>query len=377
MKTNFIQAIKMHQEIINHLSSRPFAPILQHQLLYGENTIALKLMCVVDYFLEIKQLYPEISIHPKLLVQLLRFKDYERFHYFEYKLPDFPFGDWTLVCQCCEFTAPYKYTHMVLCHDRHLSAELCHWSGQHELRDHTQSDTLSQCYQSYFYKKIGSYAGTHLSVLIKNVFTQIRLLAAKLGVKTYRYTRYRAIKSTAKELLATGGIDDADIFKEIYVTKTQKRVWKSMKHDQLEALFQKAMKHFGITVGDVQHLPFDRADAGGTAPESYATGRDVHTVPMMQSSAPLSDTQQIPQFPEIQMMPSPPLSTTSYQLAASSTATYNAQLQIMNLAGFLTSALLNIRNESIRKKAVINIQQSILQFANEDLQSQIDGASND
>lgn len=378
----------MHQQIINHLSSRPFAPILQLQLMYGENTIALKLMCVVDYFLEIKNLYPKILSQPKLLEQLLRFNDYEHFHYFEYRLPNFPYADWILGCQCCEFIAPYKYTleHMVLSHGRHLSAELCQWCGQHELRDHTQTDTLSQCFHNYYYKKMGSYAGADLNVLIKIVFTQIRSLAVKLGVRTYRNNHYLASKTMAKEVLATGGIDDADISKEVYVTKVAIRVSKTIKLNQLDALFEKAMHYFGITVRNVQHSPIDRtaaidrASASRSMFESDETGRDIHSVPMMRSSAQTPDTQQMPQIPELQMKSSPPSSTSSFQLASSSSssAPYNVHShEIMNLAGFLTSALTNMRNESIRKRAAIKIQQSILQFANEDLQSQIDDTKND
>lgn len=116
----------MQQQLIDHLSSRPLEPILRHQLLRGKSAIALKVMCVIDYLLQTKHLYAEILRQPKLLEQLLCFNDFEQFHYYEYKMSDFPFNDWVLACQCCEFIAPYKYTleHMVLNHNRHMSAEL-------------------------------------------------------------------------------------------------------------------------------------------------------------------------------------------------------------------------------------------------------------
>lgn len=362
----------MHQEIINHLSSRPFAPILQHQLSLGENTIALKLMCIIDYLLEMKQLYPEILSQPKFLEQLLRFKNFEHFHYYEYRFSDFPFGDWMLACQCCEFIAPYKYTleHMVLSHGRHLSAELCHWCGQNELREHTQFDTLSQCFHNYYFNKLGSYAGAQHSGLIKNVFAQFRYLATKLGVKTLRNTSYRASKSTAKEVLATGSNDaDTDIAQEIYVTKTPIRVNKTMKMDQLDALFQKAIHHFRINVRNIQHLPFDQQSITSNTCASfdnYTTTRDIHTVPLMQSPT------QIPRNPDVQQTMS------SLRLVSPPAAAHDVQsLEIMNLASFLTSALQNMRSDTIRKKALIHIQQSILQYASEDLQSQINGTKND
>lgn len=368
----------MHKQLINHLSSRPFASILRHQLLRGENSIALKLMCIIDYLLETKHLYPEILGEPKLSEQLLRFHNFEQFHYYEYKLSDFPFGDWVLACQCCEFIAPYKYTleHMVLSHNRHLSAELCHWCGQHELREHTQYDTLSQCFHNYYFNKLGSYAGAQHNILIKNVFTQFRWLASKLGVKTYRNTSYRASKSTVKEMLATGANDNADIAKEIFVTKTQIRTVKTIKLNQLDVLFQKAMDHFQIDVRSVQQLQFDQQSTSDTCStiDSFTTGRDMHTVPLTQSTAQTHDASRMPQKPEV--LPTVPAPFPSLRLDSPPTAAYDFQsLEIANLANFLTSALQNMRNETIRKKALINIQQSILQYATEDLQSQIDGTN--
>lgn len=369
----------MNQKIIDHLSSRPFAPILRHELSKGENTIALKLMCIIDYLLEIKRLYPDIQSQPKFLEQLLCFNDLERFHYYEYKLPDFPFVEWMLVCQCCEFVAPYKYTleHMVLSHNRHLSAELCHWCGKHELRDHTQFDTLSQCFHNYYYNKMGSYAGSqNVNALIKNVFAQFRWLASKLGVKTHRNSSYRASKAVVREMLATGGNDDDDIAKDVFVTKTQIRSSKIIKLDQLDVLFQKAMDFFQIDVRGVQHLPFDQQSTSDTCSthESFAIGRNKPTVPMMQSTPHASNAQQMPQNPDVLLF----ATTSPLQSASPPTATPDFQSnEITSLANFLTSALQNMRNESIRKKAVINIQQSILQYATEDLQSQIDGTNRD
>lgn len=359
----------MNQEIINHLTSRPIAPILHQQLsTHGENAIALKLMCIVDYCLDFKQLYPEILSSPKLFQQLFRFKDYGNFHFYEYKLPDFPFGEWLLTCQCCELIAPYKYTmeHMVLCHDRHLSAELCQWCGKNEIREHTRSDTLNQCYQKYYFGGMQVFAGVQISALIKNVFMQLRYLASKLGVRTYRSPNYRAIMSTVKETLDIG---DADISDEVRVSKTPIRVAKTIKRDQLESLFQQALRYFGINLANVHYSPLTFGN--------YATRSEIRT------TAQMFDTQQMPQIPQIHLTSTSPSSTPSQQQLPSvsssiSTPSYDPQsLEITNLANLLTSALKNMHDESIRKKALINIQRSILQYATEDLQSQIRNGTKD
>lgn len=129
---------------------------------------------------------------------------------------------------------------------------------------------------------------------------------------------------------------------------------------------------------NVQHLPFGQQSESDTSStlDSYTTARDMHTVPMMQSVAQTSNAQQMPQNPEVQL--TTPTSLASLHLTSPPAAAYDFQsLEITNLANFLTSALQNMRNDSIRKKALINIQQSILQYATEDLQSQINGAQND
>lgn len=96
---------------------------------------------------------------------------------------------------------------------------------------------------------------------------------------------------------------------------------------------------------------------------------------MMQSTPHTSKALQMPQNPDDRQLFAP---TSSMRLVSPPTAAHDFQsMEISNLANFLTSALQNMRNESIRKKAVINIQQSILQYATEDLQSQIDGTNKD
>lgn len=194
-------------------------------------------MTIIDCVLEKSKLYAQILQHPKLLDQLLRFKNYEQFNYFEYKLKKIPFGKYLLGCQCCEFVAPYTTTleHMVLSHGRHQSAELCQWCGESDIRAHIESKTLDQCYCNYSDKHHFNVSA-HVIQLIDEVFAQLRLLADDLGVRSTHQNNYRACSFTGKETIPLNGIVNDDISNQVFVSKPMVRN-KTMNFDRLERLF--------------------------------------------------------------------------------------------------------------------------------------------
>lgn len=126
----------------SHLKSRPIAPIYRAAKQADRVCeVALKLMVVIDYSLEKSNLYPKILEQPKLLDNLLRFKSFEFFQLYEYKIRKSSFGQTLLECQCCGFVGLYNTTleHMVVNHDRHCSTEECLWCCKVDIREHVET----------------------------------------------------------------------------------------------------------------------------------------------------------------------------------------------------------------------------------------------
>lgn len=344
--------------IINHLMARPISPILGTQ---SDSEVALKIMCIIDYCLEKSHLYSDILQYPKLLEQLLRFKSYEQFQYYEYKMKKTPFSRLVLGCQCCELVAPYAITleHMVLNHGRHRSAEECQWCCKLKIHEHIASNTLEQCYSEYI-DQHQINVDPHVCQLIETVFVQLRLLADDLGVRTTRYSSYRACNHSGKEIIVLDDTDDDDISSEVLVTKPLVRN-KMMKFDQLDKFYQEAMRYFDGDTKQMRYSPCHMRD------------QSIPRVQQMQTS-PQHTQFQFQQQQQPQPQPQPP---STLPPLISSTHTNNISSEITNLANFMITALQAMRNDKVRMKALFNIHKTILQFSAEDLQMQLGNRNNE
>lgn len=405
----------MLDEVIQHLHSRPIKPIFD-LCMSNENEIGLKVMCILDYYLEKSRLYEGISAHPKLLPQLLRFNSFSNFHFFEFVV-NFPLNQWLLRCKAykCEFIGPYKNTleHMVLCHGRSESAELCQWCDSVKIRDHIELSTHRQCYDRYLReKKINEKEAERASPTIKVVYEQVRMIASRLGVLTRRRGTYQAKKRTEREYIAAqddemanenlNDNDDTDdgLSNEIYVTKTRGYTLKTINLARLDEQFHQAMRHFGIVFPTTsnghgqaheqvnqQYAASQNSDSGTSVPfdgfESYMQESDDHlSTPPPPSSflqmnyqpkihhknpAMQHQRQQKPQQQRQRSQQSkqqPPHSVFPPWTATTSP-------EILNVAQFMISAVQNMRDEANRKQALLDIQQVVLQHSAKDLRSQL------
>lgn len=362
----------MIDQIIDHLRSRPIAPLLHHTVC--ENEIALKVMCILDYLLQQKQLYVEILCQPKLLRQLLGFESYANFHYFEYKL-NFPFNPWLLACKCCEFRGAYIDTleHMALAHGRHESAELCHWCSKTPIRTHIEQSTYAACYDAYLRSNQVSDADAlkPLITVVNRVFAQIRYMATKLGVKTLRRDNYQARQKMVKDKIENNAGDDADISNEILVTKTPKLVVKTIQLDQLEKLFGEAMNHFNVAIPNaptnVLYAPSMGSVYGGSGSAEASNSFDAFESYNQQRQQPIHRMQSNQHHHYRQ----PQQQQQRQQLPAPVPWMPPIPPDVINVSNLMVSALRNIRNDSIRKQALIDIQQSILKYLADDLNAQM------
>lgn len=79
--------VEIHR-ISNHLKNQPIAGIFKNSN-EKDNIVALKFMAVVDFHIQRNEwkLYDRINnSSPKLMSQLLQFRSYETFTYYEYLL---------------------------------------------------------------------------------------------------------------------------------------------------------------------------------------------------------------------------------------------------------------------------------------------------
>lgn len=97
------------ETIFDHLSKCPFAPIL-HLSTEKTDLIALKVMCVIDYYMEQKNFYRNIQSFfiQFLLNNLLNFHKPSELNYYNYR-PNERICEKLLRCKMCTLIGPYKY----------------------------------------------------------------------------------------------------------------------------------------------------------------------------------------------------------------------------------------------------------------------------
>lgn len=357
----------MNGKIIEHLMTRPISSIVINSM-EKDNDIALKLMCIIDYYLEKHDLYPRISNVPKLLEQLLRLKSYGSFRYFKYVLKKSLLRDKLLQCDCCEFIAPYIVTleHMVLNHNRHKSSTICQWCDRTDLNAHENCNTLNNCYMQYRIKN-------HLNVneyprVIDEFYNVLTKVAAKLDVLCNR-TRFQSRNTYSIETIELFDDDDDDISNEIHVTQPSvKASKKPLNINAVEKLFDEAMYFFNVPTFTNSVVPVHTKTTNNrtvepiTAPIEYG-----NQSPMSSVSSYYPPHHMRSPLPSFAL--TPPLRTSDL---IAPPITLN---EIRNFTNFAGSTLNNMYNESIKRKTLFQMQQILLQASAEDMnfRFQMDG----
>lgn len=144
----------MNSKLFEHLQNRPIAFIL-NATNDKYNVIVLKLLSVIDYYIDTSGMYAEFKKMRKLLPQLLTFHDsFASFNYYSYTLPkEVKIENKLLMCKRCELLAPCMTTleHMAFAHNIHVNVNLCAWCEKCEYQVHGDS-SLDKCYEAYLKK---------------------------------------------------------------------------------------------------------------------------------------------------------------------------------------------------------------------------------
>lgn len=207
------------ESTVQHLQNRQFAPIFNESD-EQTNPIALKLMCVVDYGMQRWHLYDSIkkSNSPKLLQQLLQFRSYGAFKYYDYQAP---MGKRVLQCKFCNLNGPYGLilTHMAINHNAHIGMTTCNYCNTNDLKKHIDQNSLDECYANYI-RRNGVEVNETINKIVVEFYTMLKLLSAKLNIITVRNHLF-----SGKGYAAPGRLDhdygnDIDVNITVYTSRT-------------------------------------------------------------------------------------------------------------------------------------------------------------
>lgn len=186
-----------------HLSKRPIARIL-NQSNENNDSIALRLMCIIDYYMEERHLYSRIAKTqcPKLLVQLLKFHTFVSFKYYDYRASR-KVGDNVLRCKFCDLVGPYTYilTHMAINHNAHIGLKMCAYCNREELKTHFNNETFDKCYNHYLQRHVVT-RDDEIFEIVASFYALIKEISEKLNVCTVRNHAYAGTGYTAIEKIA-------------------------------------------------------------------------------------------------------------------------------------------------------------------------------
>lgn len=360
---------------------RPFAPIVSSSL-EKDNDIALKVMCVVDHYVDKHDLYRHINAVPKLLEQIFRFRSYAMFQYYKYTMKKTLIKDRPLQCECCEFLGTYENTleHMVLNHDRHKSARLCHYCGVKDLAMHDNENTLHECYVKYSIRN--RLMEDKCPSFIAEIFKLITKIAIRLNVQTIRAASFSATCQLTTGI-ATGIADDDDeISNEIVITDLMfKRSPKRINLDVLEKLFSEAMDYFNVPLDSkreaklsmmVHRIPNDTICHEFGIDDRIFNEKTIDTESTNNFAMTSVCTEPPPNaynypYPMQEVLP-PPSFTLTPPLRPTDVITQPVtEIELRNFTNFAGSTINNMHNETIKRRTMCQIQQILLQASADDM----------
>lgn len=184
----------MVEELKSHLLRRPFADIFNNLRNPDEkdNPIGLMLMCILDYQADKLKFYTRIAEtqHPKLLLDLMGFRTYKSFFYYEYQNHG-QLENKYLKCKFCDLYGPYVLilTHMTISHDEHIGLVYCAYCNETDLKTHFNDGSMQTCYERYKQKPdVADVIGDNLIPnIVKKFYDSLKNLSMLLGVHTRRY----------------------------------------------------------------------------------------------------------------------------------------------------------------------------------------------
>lgn len=229
------------EKIREHLEGRPIALILA-VCKEKDSALALKLLCVIDYFIEKRQLNADIDSIPKMREQLLNWHSFESFRFYNYLASGW-FTREILQCKRCEFIGPYltTLTHMAVNHDLHIGLKKCAWCNRMDFQEHIAQNTVQECYEMYLAKE--QIHNVVYPKVVVDFYDMLKTIGGALEVKIRRREPFGGIGYKSKDYLFD--IDsDGDVDQSVTVFSMKRKHRKEINTLELNKLFRKAMEHF-------------------------------------------------------------------------------------------------------------------------------------
>lgn len=235
----------MVEELQSHLSRRPFARIVNNLRNHDENNdpIALKLMCILDFQAEGLNLYSRIAEtqRPKLLLDLMDFRTFKSFIYYEYQNHG-QLENKYMKCRFCELFGPYVLilTHMTINHDEHVGLVKCAYCNQTDLKKHFNDGSMQRCYERYLQKpEVADVIGDNIIPdIVIEFYGFLKTLSIELGV----YIRRNLHSFTGS---AFGGLEPIFGRKPRYeVVFKQRKIRKTILSEKLDTIASNVWMQF-------------------------------------------------------------------------------------------------------------------------------------
>lgn len=352
----------MTETIIKHLMTRPLAPILKGSV-EKDSENALKMMTVLDYYVQKYSLYKYINAVPNLFEQLFNFKSYATFQCYKYILEE-SLRRKLLKCDHCDFLSTYEITitHMALNHDRHVNIRFCQWCKRTDLKTHERFNNFQDCYSEYGKSNLDLAKGWHINKYLsinRRFYNVVCQIAEKLGVLIQRS---RNSTRTVEENIETIELDDDDEEKnndELFSDITLWRSPKTINLDALEELFKEAMHYFWTKNNTIIIDDDDDDDVVDdiSAKEGHSKDQEnsLHT---LNNSIIL--TPPLRPIPILTQIPHPEPVTND---------------ELTKLTSFVFSTINNIHDEKIKRQTLKRLGQVIIHASAEDMNThfQMDG----
>lgn len=194
-------------ELQEYLKNQPIASIFEKLQVDEKNDEnALKFMFIINCIALQMDLYRRISDsnQPKLLHELLGFRSYKSFSYYNY-LGNSHFREKNLQCKVgqCQFYGPYMLvlTHMAINHNKHCSSEMCAYCCRFDLKTHFAEDSFERCYENYLQRDdtwVVAIQANPIQDIIKDFYIKLKKCAEEVGVCILRKLYRFGAKGTAK-----------------------------------------------------------------------------------------------------------------------------------------------------------------------------------
>lgn len=241
---------------------RPFARIFDNIQNNEEkdDLVALQVMCILDFQAETMELYKRIEEtgQPKLLLDLMRFRSYKSFIYYEYQGHGQLDGKY-LKCRYCELYGSYVLilTHMTINHDEHIGSVKCAYCNQIDLKKHFNDGTMQTCYERYLRKPdvMDTIQDDSTSKIVADFYAFLKILSINLGIFTRRTLHtFTGTAYGALELINKRSARAAKSYEVIY---RQRRIRKTISTEKLGTLANQVWLQFYGRLLPIVHFQND------------------------------------------------------------------------------------------------------------------------